>query len=303
MKSVNWYYILLMIIPGTLWGVSFLANELILPTVPPMTIAMVRNILTTLLLVVVLWWYGGTLPTFGAAWWPFVVVGAFDNAVPFMLSVWAQQYVDSGLATIFVATTPFFTLFLAQIFIGDETITANKVAGVGLGMLGILVLIGPAALGQLGSHFPSQLALLMASVCYAIATVFSRKFIRADQNEHTVLEWLTGQFIVASVISSAVALSTENVLAVRPDQNAILGLLFAAWVVGIFAFLCYYKLNSLAGPTYASFVTYLIPINGVIWGALILNEAVTASAIAALVLILLGVAVINNLVRFPNWQQ
>ncbi len=302
MKSVNWLYVVLMFVPGTLWGIAFLTNEFILPSMPPFTIAMCRNILATIALVCALLYSGGRLPRFGFAWWPYLVVGAFDNAVPFMFTVWAQQYVDSGLATIFVATTPFFTLMLARLFIGDEHITVSKAVGVLLGMVGILVLIGPDALKQLGVNFWSQLALLSASGCYAIATVFSRKYIRADQQQQTVLEWLTGQFIVATLITIVVAFSVEDVFAVRPDTQAIIALAVAAWVIGIFAFFCYYRLNSLAGPTYASFVTYLIPINGVIWGALILGETITRAAIVALCLILLGVAVINNLIRLPNWQ-
>ncbi len=302
MNSINWRYVVLMLIPGTLWGVAFLVNEITLRSIPPFTIAMARNVLATIPLLGALYYMGGKLPRFGLQWWPFLLVGAFDNAIPFTLSVWAQQYVDSGLATIFVATTPFFTLILARLFIGDEYITPSKFAGVALGMVGVLVLIGPAALRQLGVNFWSQFALLSASACYAIATVFSRSYIREDNKQQTVLEWLTGQFICASAINIVIAFFMEDVTAIQPTTESIVALLVSAWVIIIFAFLCYYRLNAIAGPTYASFVTYLIPINGVIWGAIILGEAITTASIVALLLILLGVAVINGLIRIPYRQ-
>ncbi|MEM7116171.1 MAG: EamA family transporter [Chloroflexota bacterium] len=90
----------------------------------------------------------------------------------------------------------------------------------------------------------------------------------------------------------------DNPITLRPGQPSLIALFISA-LIAIFAFLAFYRLNALAGPTYASFVTYLIPINGVIWGAIILHERITANALIALVFILCGLAIVNNLVRLP----
>ena len=303
MKSPNWLYIGLLLVAGTLWGVAFLTVEIVIESIPPFTFTFSRNLIVSIILVVALYSRGGRLVgpgRFGRNWLPYFMVGFFDNAFPVMLSSSAQLHVDSGLATIFVATTPFFTLLLAYLFLRDEKISPNQVVGVALGMLGIIILIGPSALREIGTHLFAQLALLSASLCYSIATVFSRSYLRAQNNsdQRSVLEWLTGQFIMATLIALPMALFFENVPALQPSGRSLIALLASAGIA-IGAFLAFYRLNALAGPTYASFVTYLIPINGVFWGAVILDERIGAPALIALGCILVGIAFVNDFVRFP----
>ncbi|MEM7112750.1 MAG: DMT family transporter [Chloroflexota bacterium] len=300
MKSPNWLYVFLLLTAGTLWGVAFLVADIVLETIPPFTYIVGRNFLVSVVLIIALYARGEKLPRLGRQWWPYLFVGFFDNALPVLLSSNAQYYVDSGLVTIFVSTTPFFTLLLARQFIKDEPIQFNQVVGIGLGLVGIVILIGPAVLQEIGVNFWSQLALLAASLCYAIATVFSRGYLREGENgrsNHTALEWLTGQFVTATIIMLPLSLIFDNPLTLRPSQLSLIALFISAWGIAIFAFLAFYRLNALAGPTYASFVTYLIPINGVIWGAIILQERVTINALVALAFILCGLAVVNGLVR------
>ena len=298
MTRLNWVYIALLFTAGTLWGVAFLFADISLDTIPPFTYTFARNVLVAIVLVIALYATGGRLPRFGRAWWPFFVVGLFDNALPVMLSTNALLFVDSGLVTIYVSTTPFFTLLLAWRFIQDEKISRSQILGIAVGMVGILVLIGPAAFQNLGANLWSQIALLCASLCYAIATVYSRGFLREENNEHkrSVLEWLTGQFVASTVIILPMVLLFDDVPAIRPSTTSLIALFISAWILTIFAFLSFYRLNALAGPTYASFVTYLIPINGVFWGAIVRDEQVTAGSLIALGLILFGVAVVNDLI-------
>ena len=264
-----------------------------------------RNALVAIALVIALYWRGDKLPRFGRAWAPYFMVGFFDNALPLMLTSNAQLYVDSGLATIFVSTTPFFALVLSWLFLRDEPIQFNQIIGICLGLIGIIVLIGPAALQELGTNLLSQLALTAASACYAIATVFSRSYLREQEGEgqHSVLEWLTGQFIASVIIMTPITFYVEDVLAVQPSGRSTIAVFISAWVIAIFAFLCFYRLNALAGPTYATFVTYLIPINGVLWGAVFLGEEVPGSSLIALGIILCGLAVVNNLIPIPQLRK
>ena len=303
MTSKNWLYLGLLLTAGTLWGVAFLVLEIILETIPPFTYVFSRNLLTALALMVILYFRGEKLPPIGRAWLPYCMVGFFDNALPLMLTSNAQLVVDSGLATIFVSTTPFFALILAWIFLRDEQILPNHIIGIALGLCGIVILIGPEVLKELGSNLWSQLALLAASACYAIATVFSRNYLREqdDQTQHSVLEWLTGQFIVATIMALPMMLSIEDLTTIEPSARSIIAIFVASWIIAIGAFLCFYRLNALAGPTYATFVTYLIPINGIIWGAIILGEEITRNALIALAFILSGLAVINGFIPLPNF--
>jgi drug/metabolite transporter (DMT)-like permease len=306
MRRPNWLFIGLLFIAGTLWGIAFLVAEIVLQTIPPFTYIFSRNLLVVVVLLAALYVRGEKLPRFGRAWLPFLVVGLFDNTLPLMLSSNAQLFVDSGLVTIFVSTTPFFTLLLAHLFIVDEPIEFNQILGVILGLVGIVVLIGPAVLQEIGVNFWSQMALLGASLCYAIATIFSRSYLRENEGQakHSVLSWLTGQFIVATIIILPIMFVFDDVTRIQPSARSIVAVFVAAWGIAVFAFLSFYRLNALAGPTYASFVTYLIPINGVFWGAIVLREQVTTNALIALGFILGGIAVVNGFVKMPAfWRQ
>ena len=302
MKNLNPHHIALLFTAGTFWGVAFLFAEISLETIPPFTFTFFRNLLVAIALVGVLYAKGGKLPRFGKAWGPLFFVGLFDNALPVLLSTNALLYVNSGLVTIYVSITPFFTLFLARQFIRDETISRNQIIGVFLGLIGILILIGPAAFQNIGVNLWSQLALLAASLCYAIAIVFSRNYLRdGEENQRSALEWLTGQFVASLFILLPIMLIFDDLSLIQPDRPSILAMLISAWVITILAFLCFYRLNALAGPTYASFVTYLIPLNGVFWGAIILDETVSIGSLIALALILFGIAFVNNMI--PSFQS
>ena len=136
----NWKNIFLLFVPGTLWGVSFLFVEIILETIPPFTLTVSRNMIAVIPLLLALYLLGGRLPRSGQGWQPYLVLGIFNNAIPYALITWGQVHIDSGLATILISTMPLFTILLAQFFIADERLTRTKFFGIGLGLVGVLVL-------------------------------------------------------------------------------------------------------------------------------------------------------------------
>ena len=308
--KVNWVHLLLIFIPGTLWGSSFLLNAITLETIPPMTITAARNLISIPLLLVLLYLVGGRLPTSWAGWYPFFVIGLVNNAMPFFLTSWGQQFIDSGLASILLATMPLCTIIIAHFVTIDERLTTRKVIGVGLGLIGVLVLIGPSALLGLTSGIQGQLALVGAATCYAAGGLYARRIFHQKRVPGAspwavLLEVTTGQFIASMIFVAPGSLLLEAPWVLQPSAASLWALLAQAWLVSIAAVVVYYYLLDAAGATFASMVTYLIPINGVFWGVLIRNEALTWQAMAALVLILLGIAVINGLIgqrRRPSPQ-
>ena len=293
--------ILLLFVPGTLWGVSFLFVEIVLETIPPFTLTLSRSLIAAIPLLLALYFLGGRLPQLSRAWYPYLVLGIFNNAVPYALITWGQVHIDSGLATILISTMPLFTILLAHFFIADEHFTQGKLLGIGLGLVGILVLIGPDALQGLGLNIWGQLAVIGGGFSYAVAAIYSRLLLRNSQSNDKskwipLLELMSGQLITGTLFILPLSLIVEAPWRLQPSVLSITALITLGLLGTSVATLVYVYLIDAVGATFASTVVYLIPLNGVFWGAYILKEIVTWQAIIALILILSGIAIVNGFI-------
>lgn len=296
----NWM-LLLLFVPGTLWGLSFSVNEVLLETVPPVTIVLSRSLLAIAPLGVALWWRGGRLPQTRAKWWPFIVLGALNNTIPFLLITWAQLTLTSSLATILTSLMPLFTLLIA-VGLGDERLNRPKIAGILTGLVGIILLIGPTALGGVGRNFISQLAIIVGTISYAIAAVYSRRIL-AQLNRgsiiNAILTLTVSQYITSSLTMFPIFLLIDHPWTLQPDSSTVIGMLVLAWPITVGAVLVYYFLIDHMGASVGAMSVYLIPIVGVLVGVFALGETVTWQTMVALVLVLLGIGLVNG-VRLPR---
>lgn len=300
MTQPSWKQIALLFVPGVLWGGSFVLTEVVLETIPPISYTMLRNLITAVALIFILYRQNGRLQSTPRAWLTYFVIGFFNNALPFTLINWGQLTIDSGLASILVSTMPFFTILLAHFFTNDERLTPRKLVGIGLGLLGIVVLIGPAALSGLGQNMWGQVAVTAASVSYAIGAILSRSYLQAPRLQAMPpqvrsLEIVAGQYAATAVLLILLAFTFENPLTLHPSLRSINALLISALPVTITAVLVYYYLIGTIGASFSALSIYIIPIAGVLLGSLLLAEPITPQVVAALVLILLGVAIVNGL--------
>ena len=296
---MNWRNTLLLFVPGTIWGITFILAEYSLETIPPLTITASRSFLTVLLFGAVLYLRGGSLPPLGPAWIPYIILGLFNDGLPYILTTWAQVHIDAGLASILISVNPFFVVFLAHFFIADEHLTRDNIIGMVLGLLGVIILIGPQALQSVGSNMLAQLAVVGAALCYAIGAVYMRNLLRQAGNSHLVdrlPQTLTGQMICTTLIIVPLSLF-EQPWTVQPSGTSIIALLAMVFLGSGVALAVYYYLLDQMGATFVSVVVYLIPINGVLWSALLLGEPITVNTVIALLVILLGVAIVNGVFR------
>src|SRR5262249_55605505 len=116
------------------------------------------------------------MPSDPGSWTAFFAMGLLNNLVPFCLIVWAQTQIPSGLASILNGATPLFTVLLAHWLTADERLTWNRLLGVLLGLGGVTLMIGMEALSGLGLHVLAELAVLAATLSYAFAGIFGRRF-------------------------------------------------------------------------------------------------------------------------------
>lgn len=291
--SLRNFIILLLL--SLIWGASFLFIKVAVVTIPPFSVAFGRTALAAVLLYSVLRFRGLKMPGWGPVWGTFLLMGLFNGAVPYTLITWAEIHIDSGLAAILNALMPLFTVLLAHLFTGDERLNWMKVVGIFLGFLGVVALIGPAALKGLGRHVLAQLAVMAAALCYAIAIIFGRRL-----KEITPLVSATGQLFCAAFLTLPMIVLFDAPWTLSPSLISLGALSCLSLLGTALAYLLYYYLLPRIGSTNLSLVTYLLPITGVFWGALLLGERLHWSAFLALGLILAGIAGVNN--RLPKFS-
>ncbi len=302
----SWKNILILLIPGTLWGSAFWITEVALTTIPPFTLTAVRNLIAASAMTLLLLLRGGKLPQNWQQWRPLFLIGLLNNALPFALTTWSQVYLDSGLAAILLATMPLFSVILAHFLVSGERLSGPKISGVLMGSIGILILVGPSVWQNAGLHGWAQLAVVTAAFVYAMGGILVKWLLQRSEYEEgngrylSTSEIVTGQFIASTFFLIPLSFLLEQPWTVRPSSNSIIALLVLSLPITIIAMQVYYYLIKTSGPGYAAITVYLIPINGVFWGSILLNEPISWQAILALLLILGGISVANRTFRSKN---
>ena len=218
-----------------------------------------------------------------ASWHRWVVLGVVGNAVPFWLVAWGEKHVDSGIAAVAQSTVPLFTVLLGLRFLPHEPLSRLQLTGFGLGLVGVAVLAGGGPTAGLWA-VAGTLAVVLSSLAYASGTVIGQRSVSSTPGP--VLA--TGAMLAAAVALLPFAV-IQRPTAV-PDTDAILSLLALALLGTALAQLVLYRTIRLYGGRRMSLVTYLMPAFALLYGAVLLDEPLTASVLGGLVLILGGVA-------------
>ncbi|OGA49684.1 MAG: hypothetical protein A3F74_03190 [Betaproteobacteria bacterium RIFCSPLOWO2_12_FULL_62_58] len=282
-----------------MWGSAFMFNKLGVATVPPATLVAGRLLIGALILLVVVHALGARLPPLGRNWLPYLVLALVGNCIPFYVIVWGQKTVDSALAGILMAAMPLVTLVLAHFFVQGERMTRKRAAGFALGFLGIVLLIGPAALAGIGGsalQVVSQLAVLTGALCYAANSVLTRLMVK----ENNVLIASTAMLLVATVVMLPVAFILDRPWTLAPSFSSTAAIVWLGIGPTAVATLCYFKLIGSAGPTFMSLVNYLSPPVAVFLGVTLMGEHPGVEAYTGLALILAGIALSQLRHRTPS---
>lgn len=280
-------YVLLFAL-AAIWGLSFLLIKVAVEAIPPMTLVSGRLVIAAAGMLVYLWATGRRLPSDGALWRDFAVLAVAGNILPFGLISWGEVVIDSGLAAILMAVMPLSSLVLAHIFTRDERLTPAKLAGVSVGFVGIVVLVGPGVLAGLGLEVVAQIAVAGAAVCYAISNVYTR--VRGVVALPAAVT-SAGVLLCAAVLSVPLSLFIDRPWDLAPTTDSLVALFVLALVCTSLAYLILFHLITTTSASFVAFINYLVPVFGVAWGVLFLREAVQAGALAGLALILAGIAV------------
>jgi drug/metabolite transporter (DMT)-like permease len=282
---IHWLLLLSLV---AMWGSSFMLTKVSVAAIPPSIVVAGRLAIAAVLLFGALVIAGRRLPGWGRHWLFFIAMALVGNCIPFWLISWGQQGIDSGLAGILMAVMPLTTLVLAHLFVEGERLNRSRVAGFLIGFCGIVILVGPEAALEFeagGSVLVSELAVLAGAVCYAVATIVARRRPKSD-----ALVAASGVMIAAAAIMAPVAAVSDGARPFELSPAAASAVVLLGVMSTALATVVYFKLITLAGPSFLSLINYLIPLWAVLLGTMVLGETPEWTALIALVLVLSGIA-------------
>jgi drug/metabolite transporter (DMT)-like permease len=275
-----------------IWGGSFFFNKILLGAFEPLTIVLGRTGIAALALVVAIRLSGGRLPQSWAAWRIFAGMSLLNNLLPFALILWGQKHIASGLAAILNATTPLFAAILAHMLAG-ERLTAGRLAGVLIGLSGVVVMMGPDLVADgLGGDVLAQLAVLGAAFSYGLASLYGRRLAALAIPPQSAA---VGQLIISTLVVLPLVVAVDRPWNVpMPGWEVWAALAGLSLLSTAFGYVIFFRLLSGAGGVNASLVTLLVPASALLLGTLVLKEAFTLRQAAGMVVILLGLAIIDG---------
>jgi drug/metabolite transporter (DMT)-like permease len=272
---------------SALWGASFIYIRVAVPALGPFVLVELRVGLAAVALALCAALLG-RLPKLRRRWRQFALLGAVNVAIPFCLISAAEINLTASLAAIMNSTTVMFTAVVAAVWMGDA-LTARKLVGVVLGIVGVTVLVGWDPIVLNWAVLLSVGAMLAASLAYALGSVYAKRTFAGSPPMAIAI----GQLTAAATL--ILPLAASSVPDERPSTIVVLSVLGLALPSTAVAYMLYFRLIANVGPTSTSTVTLLVPLFGLLFGVVLLDEPVGLGTLAGLVLILSSVTLITGL--------
>ena len=272
---------------SALWGASFIYIRVAVPALGPFVLVELRVGLAAVVLALCAALVG-RLPKLRRRWRQFALLGAVNVAIPFSLISTAEINLTASLAAILNSTTVMFTAVVAAVWMGDA-LTARKLVGVALGIVGVTVLVGWDPITMNWTVALSVGAMLAASLAYALGSVYAKRTF-ADAPPLAIA---SGQLTAAAMLM--LPLAAVSAPEQSPSTIVVLSVLGLALPSTAVAYMLYFRLIANVGPTSTSTVTLLVPLFGLLFGVVLLDEPVGVGTLAGLVLILSSVTLITGL--------
>lgn len=280
----------LLVLLGLIWGGSFFFARIAVQHVPPLTLVFLRLLLAALALHVYIAGRLDIYPILKARWREFLILGIINNVLPHALIFFGQTRIGAGLAAILNATTPIWTVLIANYLTSDEKLSSAKIAGCLVGLAGTIVLIGPSI--STGSEAPLWALLLpvLAAVSYGFAATYGKRF-KGVPSPVTA----AGQLTASSLIALPLPLLADRPWELAaPPLDALLAILALALLSTAFAYILYFRIMAMAGATNASLVTLLVPPSAIVLGVLFLGERLSLAELAGMALIGFGLVILDG---------
>jgi len=289
MKQAKASDIFLLLLLGAIWGSSFFNIKIATYSYEPYTLALIRVILATITMLIVSFLYKIKIYAFSKSWKIYALVGLCNITIPFSLIAIGTNKIDSYLAAMLMSTTPITGSILAHFFTKNEKITFLKSLGIILGFTGILLLFFDKLIIN-ESNYLFVLIVLLGSTFYSISGILILKKLKKSGNINVTTSTLIWSVITLLPLS----LIFEDPFKSTPTLESTLSLIYLGVVATGFAWWLRFRILSKNGIVFQTQVAYLIPIFGVIFGALILEEQITWKVLVSLVIIISGIFIVKK---------
>ncbi len=258
---------------------------------PILTVVAIRGVFASIMLIAIVTSLGYRMPATLAEWAHFAFFSTFNTLIPFALIVWGQARTTGGMAAILNASAPLFGIFLAHVLTHDEKLSANKLAGILLGFVGVAILVGSDLAVVSSADLMARLALLAAPLLYVLANIYARN--RLGEYPPFVIAMM--QMAASVFISVPVALAVDWPWTLPMPSMTVLGAIIATGVFGSgLAALCHFTVLQRAGAINAMLVTLIMPLTPILLGGIYLGERLTNREIFGAVIIAAALLIIDG---------
>lgn len=277
---------------AALWGGSFLFMRIAAPDFGAVALIWLRVTIAAACLLPLLLWRG-QFGALRARIKPITVMAIFNSALPFVLIAWATLSITAGLASILNATVPIFTALIGALWLGDR-LGSSRALGLAIGLGGVALLAADKADFKPGGSGWALVAMLVGTACYGLAANYTKRYLSS----------------VAPLVNAAGSQLVSSVLLLPfawwfwPAATPGLPSWLATAALGVgctgVAYLMFFRLIQRVGAARAVTVTFLIPVFGTLWGALLLGESITLAMLAGGAVVLIGTGFATGLIRLPG---
>ena len=268
---------------GALWGSAFMFIKVATPEFGPVALVNARLLIASIIFLPILL-KSKYLHLLRPIWRQVLVLAIMNNAIPFTLFSYASFGADSNILAILNATTAFNTMMFAYIWIG-ENVTLKQLCGLIVGFIGVFILVNPQ---NSSTTLISSLSALLAACFYSFSTVYIQKN-SLNSNKMVLIGW--------SIIFSAVIMLPVTIFNLPELMPSTAAITSAVWLGAIstgLGFIGYVKLIDKIGAVKTSTVAYFLPVFGIIWGAIFLDEVITTTIIIGCFVVLIGIYLSNS---------
>ncbi len=290
--------IALLVCLALLWGPSFMFIKIAIADIPPMTTIALRILIGAFFLILIAKAKKYTLLKWRIHWKEFLLMGIFSSALPFTLIAIGEKSISSSTASVINASVPFFTLIMAHFFLSNEKITTKKLIGIIVGFIGINVIFLPSILtDKCYEDILGIVYVLIASVSYGVGMIYAKKKLSHVPTIITPIYALT----LSGIILGLLALFIENPIEkARFTQSSLQAIGFLSFFGTSLAYLVYFKIIKVAGPSFLSLVTFITPVISIFLGIYFLQESPNWNIYLGCIFILSGLGIAANSLKPSN---
>ena len=287
MANKDWLLVSLL---GLFWGSSFFFVEVLLKYLSPFMIVYLRVCIASIFLILFICIKSVKFQFTFNNFFNLSIMSLLNNIFPFLLITFGQQTTTGGLASILNANTSFVAIILASLFLPFERVNLNRVVGISIGILGVVIAIGYQNIFQLKNDDLGKYLIIIATVSYGFAGVWGK--LRLHNLSPIIAA--TGMLTVSTIILTPYAIINHLEEIYSLNFYIVKYAFVFAIICSVFAYFLYFKILESAGAGNLLICTIIIPPLSIFLNAFFLDQNITTNEYLGLIVIILGLIILDG---------